>query len=346
MNLATKAGFPRVEKAYPSMALGTAEATPLQVATAYTMFANLGERVLPSPIARVTTGDGRTVNEPAPDKKTVIRPDVAYVMDDIMKDIVNKGTAAELRAWGFQNVAGRIGIAGKTGTSRDGWFAGFTPELVCVVYVGFDDNADLGMKGSDSAMPIWADFMRAALDLHPEWNGDWQMPPSVKKAEIDIRTGSLIRELSNEEAENVKAQQDAIKKKSNSNSNPDPNAESPELSDIYVTDVPLEFRRVELFIYGTLPTKALLPTDGDLSGATKPTPSPTPFTTWQEEGATGPTTTVPREERNNADLESKITVMICPLSGMRATINCPNKEAKIFTQRHEPQDFCNLHRGQ
>ncbi|MBK8811609.1 MAG: PBP1A family penicillin-binding protein [Acidobacteria bacterium] len=349
MNLAAKAGFPKVEKAYPSMALGTAEATPLQVATAYTMFANLGERVLPAPIGRVTTGDGRTVSEPVADKKSVIRPDVAYLMDDIMKDVVNKGTAAELRAWGFQNVAGKTAVAGKTGTSRDGWFAGFTPDLVCVVYVGFDDNADLGMKGSDSAMPIWADFMRAALDQHPDWNGDWQMPPSIKKAEIDIRNGSLIRELSNEEADNVKAQQDALKKKANSNSNsslnPDPNAETQEMREIYVTDVPFEFRRVELFIYGTLPTKALLPTDGDLSDLPKPTPSPTPFTTWQEEGATNPST-VPREEKNDGDLESKITLMICPLSGMRATVNCPNKEAKVFSQKQEPKEFCNLHRGQ
>ncbi len=347
MNLATKAGFPKVEKAWPSMALGTAEATPLQVATAYTMFANLGERTLPSPIGRVTTGDGRTVNEPAPDRKQVIRPDVAYVMDDILKDVVNKGTAAELRAWGFQNVAGRIAIAGKTGTSRDGWFAGFTPDLVCVVYVGFDDDADLGMKGSDSAMPIWADFMKTALDLHPDWNGDWQMPASIKKAEIDIRNGTLIRELSDEEADNVKAQQEAIKKKANANSNISVATEqeptTPEMREIYVTDVPFEFRRVELFIFGTLPMKSLLPTDGT-ADLNPPVPTPTPFTTWQEEGA-GSSTPLPAEKKNG-DLESKVTVMICPLSGMRATVNCPEKESKVFSQKQEPKEFCNLHRGQ
>ncbi len=85
MTLATKAGLPKVDKAYPSMALGTAEATPLQVATGYTMFANLGDRVLPNPIVRVTAGDGRTVNLPTPDRKNVIRPDVAFIMDDIMQ---------------------------------------------------------------------------------------------------------------------------------------------------------------------------------------------------------------------------------------------------------------------
>ena len=118
-------------------------------------------------ISRVTDGNGQNDHRPAPEKKKVFQPDVAYIMDDIMKDVINHGTAAEAKAWGFKNVAGKTAFAGKTGTSRDGWFAGFTPELVCVVYVGFDNNDDLGMKGSDSAMPIWADFMREALNLHP-----------------------------------------------------------------------------------------------------------------------------------------------------------------------------------
>ncbi len=91
---------------------------------------------------------------------------------------------------GIYNVPGKTAFAGKTGTSRDGWFAGFTPELVCVVYVGFDNGDDLDMKGADSAMPIWADFMQEALREHPEWNGDWAMPAGVRKAEIDIRDGA------------------------------------------------------------------------------------------------------------------------------------------------------------
>src|SRR5215213_8170746 len=193
MNLANRAGMPKVARAYPSMALGTAEASPLNVASAYTMFANLGDRVAPMPITQVTQGDGTTISAPEVDKKNVIRPDVAYIMDDIMKDVINRGTAAQAQGWGFHNVAGKTAIAGKTGTSRDGWFAGFTPELVCVVYVGFDDNDDLNMKGADSAMPIWADFMKEALQLHPEWNGDWAMPANVRRAEVDIRNGLLIR---------------------------------------------------------------------------------------------------------------------------------------------------------
>ncbi|HSK73583.1 MAG TPA: transglycosylase domain-containing protein, partial [Pyrinomonadaceae bacterium] len=95
MNLAHKAGLPKVEKAYPSMALGTAEATPLQMATAYTTFANLGDKVSPIAISRVATGDGRLVVEPKGEKKNVLRPDVAFIMNDIMKDIINRGTAYE-----------------------------------------------------------------------------------------------------------------------------------------------------------------------------------------------------------------------------------------------------------
>jgi membrane carboxypeptidase/penicillin-binding protein len=85
----------------------------------------------------------------------------------------------------------KANVAGKTGTSRDGWFAGYTPNLVCVVYVGFDDGSQLGLTGADSALPIWADFMTAALNAHPEWGGDWQLPASIQQAVIDTRTGQL-----------------------------------------------------------------------------------------------------------------------------------------------------------
>jgi penicillin-binding protein 1B len=348
MNLATKAGLPRVEKAYPSMALGTAEATPLQMATAYTIFPNLGDKTSPVAINRITSGDGKTVVEPKTEKKNVLRPDVAYIMNDMMKDVINKGTAAQLSGWGFRNVAGKTGFAGKTGTSRDGWFVGFTPELVVVVYVGFDDNDDLGMKGSDSAMPIWADFMREALNLHPEWNGDWQMPSSVRKAEIDARNGKLIRELSNEEADSVVAQQAAMKKNANANTKkPTTDLEAPDAPrEIYVTDVPLEFRRVELFIAGTVPTRMMLPTDElTTEDQNKPEPTPTPLDgTWTEQVKPG-STPLPSNSKPDINPSSRITVMVCPLSGMRATINCPNKESKVFKQSEEPREFCDFHKG-
>ncbi len=186
MNLAAKAGLPRVSRAYPAMALGTSEATPLQIASAYTAFANNGMRTTPISITRITTGSGMTIAQPAAQKNEVLRPATAYVMTSFMKDVVNRGTGAPLRARGF-----KYNVAGKTGTSRDGWFAGYTPDLVCVVWVGFDDGSQLGLTGAASALPIWGDFMSAALTTHPEWTGDWNMPDGVQQAEIDPATGDV-----------------------------------------------------------------------------------------------------------------------------------------------------------
>ncbi|MBX5479999.1 MAG: PBP1A family penicillin-binding protein [Pyrinomonas methylaliphatogenes] len=186
MNLAAKAGLPKPARPYLAMALGTNEATPLQIASAYTAFAQNGVRVTPVAIDRITTGRGETVVAPVGQKNEVLTPEVAFIMTSMMKDVVNRGTAARLRARGF-----RANVAGKTGTSRDGWFAGYTPSLVCVVWVGFDDGSQLGLTGADSALPIWADFMTAALNEHPEWTGDWQMPAGIETAEIDPTTGQL-----------------------------------------------------------------------------------------------------------------------------------------------------------
>ncbi|HKN84490.1 MAG TPA: PBP1A family penicillin-binding protein [Pyrinomonadaceae bacterium] len=185
MNLAAKAGLPKPPRAYPAMALGTSEATPLQIASAYTSFANLGSRVTPIAINRITTGEGVTIAAPTAQRNEVMRPEVAYVMTSFMKDVVNRGTAAKVRARGLKEV-----LAGKTGTSRDGWFAGFTPNLVCAVWVGFDDGSQLGLTGADSALPIWADFMQVALSEHPEWQGDWEMPAGVEQIEINPKTGA------------------------------------------------------------------------------------------------------------------------------------------------------------
>ena len=345
MNFAAKAGLPKVAKAYPSMALGTSEVTPLQMATAYTAFANLGEKSSPIGINRVTNGDGKTVTSPVTEKKSVMRSDVAYIMNDMMKDVINRGTAADAKAWGISNTKGR-GFAGKTGTSRDGWFAGFTPNLVCVVYVGFDDGSDLGMKGGDSALPIWADFMQDALALHPEWNGDWQLPDGIRKGEIDIRNGKLIRELTFGEADLVQTQRDITAKNTNSNTNSNiaVNPEippSPVVENLYVTDVPNEFRRIELFISGTVPNKAL---------TVEPTPTPLDDESWRDElPQPSPETTPPIDKSSEAntapkpEVEKNVTMMICPISNKRATSFCPNSRPQKFTNGSEPEEFCQFH---
>src|SRR5687768_10405150 len=189
MALAAKAGLPKPPRAYPAMALGTSEATPLQVASAYTAFANLGTRTTAIPINRITTGNGVTIAAPTAQKNEVMRPEVAYVMNSFMKDVVNRGTAAKVRARGL-----KANVAGKTGTSRDGWFAGFTPDLVCAVWVGFDDGSQLGLTGANSALPIWTDFMQVALSEHPEWQGDWPMPEGIEQVEINPTTGEVASE--------------------------------------------------------------------------------------------------------------------------------------------------------
>src|SRR5438132_14396879 len=118
----------------------------------YNVYAYTRTRTTPIDIDRVKTGKGTTIAKPTAQQNEVLRPEIAYVMSSFMKDVVNRGTGAPIRARGF-----KFNVAGKTGTSRDGWFAGFTPNLVCVVWVGFDDGSQLGLTGAASALPIWAD---------------------------------------------------------------------------------------------------------------------------------------------------------------------------------------------
>jgi membrane peptidoglycan carboxypeptidase len=218
---------------------------------------------------------------------------------------------------------------------------------VCVVYVGFDENDELGMKGADSALPIWADFMRQALNLHPEWNGDWMIPDSVKKAEIDSRDGKVLRELDEKQAELVQSQQSLLKK--NAVPTPTPTPETPMVISSFINSVPLEFRRVELFVSGTIPID-LTPHDPDTEAKVETKQAeatPTPFETWQESQTDGKT----KSKNNNTNTKQtevveSMTVMVCEFSGMRATINCPKKEAKTFKNGTEPKDFCSFHRGQ
>jgi penicillin-binding protein 1B len=187
--MAEKLGLPRPQP-FPALALGTAEATPLQVASAYTAFANLGVLAEARPIKRVTNADGVSITESKPKTQPALRPEISWIMTNIMQDVLNRGTAARARAMGFTGTA-----AGKTGTSRDGWFAGYTPNLVCVVWVGFDDNSELGLEGAKSALPIWASFMKQALALRPELGGDsFAKPDPVVSEEIDPTTGLLATE--------------------------------------------------------------------------------------------------------------------------------------------------------
>ncbi len=188
--MAEKLGLGRVQ-AFPALALGTAEATPLEVARAYTAFANSGQLTEPRPIKRVTNSEGIGIIEQKPESQPALRPEVAWLMTNIMQDVLDRGTAARARTlYGFRATA-----AGKTGTSRDGWFAGYTPNLVCVVWVGFDDNSELGLEGAKSALPIWVSFMKEALKARPDLGGDsFPRPEGIVEAEIDPSNGLLATE--------------------------------------------------------------------------------------------------------------------------------------------------------
>jgi penicillin-binding protein 1B len=187
--MAQKLELPRPQ-ALPSTALGASEATPLQIAQAYTAFANGGSLSEAVALKRVTNSEGATVNEIKSQKQQALRPEIAWLMTNIMQDVLNRGTAARARSMGFTATA-----AGKTGTSRDGWFAGYTPNLVCVVWVGFDDNSELGLEGSKSALPIWASFMKQALAIKPELGGsEFAKPDGIAEEEIDPASGLLADE--------------------------------------------------------------------------------------------------------------------------------------------------------
>jgi hypothetical protein len=199
------------------------------------------------------------------------------------------------------------------------------------------------MKGSDSALPIWADFMRQALNLHPEWNGDWQIPDSIKKAEIDSRDGKVLRTLENAEADALQIQQGLLKK--NANTQKKEENGTPEIINSFLSSVPLEFRRVELFVAGTLPVNLTPVEDPDAALNTQPEATPTPFTTWEEaQSETKPKSSAPSNSAQPVQPNAQsVTVMVCELSGMRATSKCPGKQPKTYKSGSEPTDLCQFH---
>jgi penicillin-binding protein 1B len=176
---------------YPALALGSFEATPFEMATAYNVLANDGLKVEPFTILRVADESGRVLEQHrAAVPERVVRAESAFLVVDMLRSVLNEGTAAGARGMGFTADA-----AGKTGTTndyRDAWFAGFTPDLLCVVWVGFDDNTPVGLSGTRAALPIWVDFMKAALGGRKPTR--FPAPPEgIVFVDIDKDTGLLAR---------------------------------------------------------------------------------------------------------------------------------------------------------
>jgi penicillin-binding protein 1B len=215
---------------------------------------------------------------------------------------VNRGTASKVRGRGLKAV-----LAGKTGTSRDGWFAGYTPNLVCAVWVGFDDGSQLGLTGANSALPIWADFMQFALNEHPEWTGDWEMPAGVEAVEINPKTGQLTQS------------DDAEKRTEYFINGTGPNHASPE-----ETEQPSPEEQPEA------------------SPLIEETPLPQP--TGTPTALPSPHKVVPPPDGR---LEGTITLDIDPSTGLIAVDSCPVIRTRTFALGTEPRKYCGpeYHRG-
>ena len=173
-------------KAFASIALGVFEATPFDIATAYTIFPNNGVERQPRPLLRLTRG-GADVKISQPAVRAVARPETAFLVTNMMRSVINEGTGAGARAAGFS-----LDAAGKTGTTndlRDAWFVGFTPELLTVVWVGLDDGQPLGLSGAQAALPIWTTFMTRALAGHAD--AAFDVPANVTFLDIDRDTGKV-----------------------------------------------------------------------------------------------------------------------------------------------------------
>jgi penicillin-binding protein 1B len=186
-NVATRIGFREDLPKLPAIVLGGVEVTALEVARAFATIANLGFRADPSSIRSVLDTEGSPIVRRTLGASQAVSPRVAYLVSHLMEGVVDRGTARAVRAAGI-----RFPVAGKTGTTNDGrdaWFVGFTPDLLAVVWVGFDRERSLGLSGAQAALPIWIEFMKAAYAGNP--GTAFLVPPGIATAWIDPASGEL-----------------------------------------------------------------------------------------------------------------------------------------------------------
>jgi len=172
---------------YPSVSLGSFEVTPLEIAFAYSAFANLGVKSEPVTILAVVTRDGELKETRNVKMKRVAPASVCYVMNDVLKDVFRYGTAGRARSLGFEHA-----YAGKTGTTnnyRDAWIIGYSPRILSLVWIGFDDGHSVRLAGGDACLPIWTRHMNRIDGLIPDV--DWKRPDDVTEREIDPASGML-----------------------------------------------------------------------------------------------------------------------------------------------------------
>lgn len=184
---ATNIGVESRLQPYPSISLGSFEVTPLEIAFAYSVFANLGVKAEPVSILAVVTRDGQLLETRSAKMKRVAPAGVCYVINDILKDVFDYGTAGRARSLGFRHE-----FAGKTGTTnnyRDAWLIGYSPRVLTLVWIGFDDGRSVRLAGGDACLPIWTSHMNRVDGLIQDV--DWRRPDDVVEREIDPESGML-----------------------------------------------------------------------------------------------------------------------------------------------------------
>ncbi|MBI4526083.1 MAG: transpeptidase-transglycosylase, partial [Deltaproteobacteria bacterium] len=185
-DVAVRLGIQSPLPVVPSLALGSAEVNPLEVAMAYSTLANNGVSTRPLAVKQVVGHGGRVLEKRDIRVEKVITPELAFMMNHLLKGVLDRGTGRGARIHGFDRPA-----AGKTGTTndtKDAWFAGYTPDLLAVVWVGFDNQSKLGLSGSQAALPIWTEFMKRATSGTPV--SDFIPPPGIKLVDIDPLSGA------------------------------------------------------------------------------------------------------------------------------------------------------------
>jgi penicillin-binding protein 1A len=201
---AAKFGLTTRIPAVPSMFIGSADVIPLEMIAAYTTFANLGVRTKPQAILRVEDRNGRIVYQPAVQSQAVLDPAHAWLITDVLRDVVRRGTAAG-------SVGSQITFAagGKTGTTNDYndvWYIGFTPDLVTGLWMGFDQPKKImpNAQGGRLAAPAWTQMMKEVYERRAA-PGAWDRPDGLTLAEIDRGTGGLATPLCPKESRYVES---------------------------------------------------------------------------------------------------------------------------------------------
>ena len=171
----------------PAVSLGAYSATPLDMAGAYTVFANGGVHLNPWLLASVRNANGDIVADFAPEAKQVMDPKAAFLTQSLLEGVMNFGYGVQVRKLGFKAPA-----AGKTGTSHDAWFAAYSSNLICIIWIGNDDYTDVKLAGAVAAAPIWAEFMNRAIRL-PQYSDmkPFSPPDGVEVLRIDRATNLI-----------------------------------------------------------------------------------------------------------------------------------------------------------